>query len=186
VEDRRQDAELMSAAARGERDAFAEVFDRYGGVVYAIALRMLRSEGDAEDLVHDVFLEAWRDAARYDAARGALRTWLAVRTRSRALDRLSRARGGRHVALDEVEDRRERAAASTAHPAEVLAVRGALQVIPEDLRVVLEQTYFFGWTASEIAAALEIPLGTVKSRLARGLGLLRRSLEDETNDELGR
>jgi RNA polymerase sigma-70 factor (ECF subfamily) len=163
--------------------ALGEIFDRYGGLVQAIALRILRSSRDAEDLVHDVFLEAWRDAALFDPARGSVRAWLCVRARSRALDRVGRAEVGRLRSLDALGGLPDRADSTTPHPVEALSIRRALRVIPEELRVVLEQKYVFGWTAGESASALSVPVGTVKSRLARGLALLRQALDDGVNDE---
>jgi RNA polymerase sigma-70 factor (ECF subfamily) len=173
----------MVAASRGDRVALGEIFDRHGGLVQAIALRVLRSPRDAEDLVHDVFLEVWRDAALYDPARGSVRAWLAVRARSRALDRVGRAEAGRVQALDALGGLADRADTTTPHPVDALSIRRALRVIPEDLRVVLEQKYVLGWTAAESATHLSVPVGTVKSRLARGLALLAQAIDDGVNDE---
>src|SRR5262249_9415197 len=84
------DAELMRRAAAGEVDAFAEIYDRHAPALLALLRRMLGTGGEAQDLLHDVFLQAWESVREYDASRGSARTWLLVRARSRALDRLQR------------------------------------------------------------------------------------------------
>jgi RNA polymerase sigma-70 factor (ECF subfamily) len=178
------DAELVAAAAEGERLALAALYDRYAPLLLALANRLLRHQREAEDLLHDVFLEVWRQAGDYDPSRGSVRAWLVMRLRSRALDRLKSVRHTRVVSLE-----------STTLPEEPQAppveqtfghdqamVRDALLELPADQRVVLELAYFEGLSLSEIATRLEVPIGTIKSRLARALTRLRdtlRALSDE-------
>jgi RNA polymerase sigma-70 factor (ECF subfamily) len=134
-----------------------------------------------------VFIEAWEHAREYDAARGTVRSWLFVRLRSRALDRLGRAERVRSRSMDESEIEVElQRATSAPGTVEVIAVNQALEQLPTDVREVLDLTYFEGLTAREIAERVQVPIGTVRSRLARGLAtlsvLLRR---DEGVDDAG-
>jgi RNA polymerase sigma-70 factor (ECF subfamily) len=168
---------LVAAIASGDRAALASLYDLHAPIVMGLAKRMLRDAAAAEDLVHDVFLEVWLHAAEFDAARGSVRTWLLVRARSRALDRLGRssrdARAVDRIALEGEGD----AATPSAHAAlDGARVRGLLVELPHELRAVLDLAYFEGLSATEAAQRLGIPTGTVKSRLARALDHLRRAM----------
>jgi len=170
----------VAAAARGDESALSRLYDRYSGLLMAVAVRVLSDRREAEDLLHDVFLEAWRQAKTYDPARGTVRAWLVMRCRSRALDRV-RAAGRAKVVLSAEPSPPDRAD-SRADPSiapDRRRVRAALAELPLEQRQVLELGYFGGLSSSEIATHLEIPLGTVKSRVARGLAALRRALEPE-------
>jgi RNA polymerase sigma-70 factor (ECF subfamily) len=169
------DVELVRAIAAGDRDALAGLYDRYASILLGMALRILRDRREAEDLLHDVFLEVWRSARDYDLGRGRVRTWLVVRLRSRALDVLKSARVSRRGGDPELLDR----VVADPEPGESpdrQRVRAVLAELTADQRQVLELAYFDGLSCSEIAAHLSIPIGTVKSRLAAGLGRLRQLL----------
>jgi RNA polymerase sigma-70 factor, ECF subfamily len=168
------DAELVARMARGDREAAGELYDRHSATLFALALRILGARGEAEDLVHDVFLEAWRHAAEYDPARASVRAWLAVRTRSRALDCRKSARVSRSVGLP--EEWLESPADSAREPGHVVdqgRLRHVLVALPPEQREVLVLGYFEGLSSSEIAERLALPIGTVKSRVAAALGRLR-------------
>jgi RNA polymerase sigma-70 factor (ECF subfamily) len=164
------DPGLVERARRGDTAAFGSLYDRHAPVLGALAVRLLGDAREAQDLVHDVFLEAWEHVREYDPARGSVRTWLAVRLRSRAFDRLGRADRRRTADLDP-EVVLESSARFT-EAVDGIAVRDALGRVEPGVREVLEWTYFDGMTAREIALRTGAPLGTVKSRLARGLGVL--------------
>jgi len=172
-----QDSALLAAVASGDRDALARLYDQHSSVIFGLARRMLGAAA-AEDLVQDVFLEAWHHAAEYSPERGSVRAWLIVRARSRALDRLGkRARDARLAeemgtlpgpegsgtmgVLDALDARRARSLASRLAP---------------EMADVLDLAYFEGLSCSEIAARLDVPIGTVKSRLARSLDQLRAAI----------
>jgi len=167
----------MAAVAAGDQAALAQIYDRYGAVLMAIGQRMLRSEREAEDLLHDVFLEVWRHAADYDAARGSVRGWLVMRMRSRALDRLKSVAHSRVVSLETVVLPEPTTLEADPSFLQDQQVREALGRLPADQRLVLEQAYFEGFSLSEIAARQGAPLGTIKSRLARALTRLREILQ---------
>jgi len=167
------DAALVAKMATGDRDALATLYERHSGILLGLAMRIVRDRREAEDLLHDVFLEAWRSAKDFDPKRGRVRTWLAIRMRSRALDLQKSARVSRNAGdagLDAVVDDNEGATPDHAR------IRAALADLGPDQRRVLELAYFEGLSCTEIAARVAIPVGTVKSRIAAGLDRLRTGL----------
>lgn len=169
------DVALVRAVAAGDRAALAGLYDRYASILLALALRIIRDRREAEDLLHDVFLEVWRSAKDYDGARGRVRTWLIIRMRSRALDVTKSARVSRRSGDPEVLERMVADGDPSGSP-DRARVRAALAELTADQRQVLELAYFDGQSCSEIAERVGIPIGTVKSRLAAGLGKLRQTL----------
>ena len=165
-----EDIALVQAMAAGDREALARLYERHCQILLGLALRIVRERREAEDLLHDVFLEAWRQAKDFDPKRGRVRTWLAIRMRSRALDQQKSARVARNAGdagLELVPDEAERGTPDHAR------VRTALAELVPDQRRVLELAYFEGLSCSEIAAKIAIPIGTVKSRLAAAMTRLR-------------
>lgn len=174
------DLELMERAAAGEPAAFAEIYDRHASGLLALAQRMLPRSEDALDLLHDVFLEAWQHVREYDAERASPRTWLIIRLRSRALDRRARAARGASLTEQLVAVpalRTQGDPLAPLHSERQLAVARALGELDGDVRRALELTYFEGLTAVEISVRDGTPIGTVRSRLSRGLEQLRRALD---------
>ncbi len=174
----RRDAELVRRIARGDRTALGELFDRHADAALGLAHRILGNRQDAEDLVHDVFLEAWSRAASYDPRRARVRAWLLVRIRSRAIDRLRALEVARRHAMAEAArpDPPQAAHVSPEAASEAARARGALQALGADQRSVIELAYFEGLTLREVAEREGIPVGTVKSRLGAALAVLRRQL----------
>lgn len=173
------DAGLLARVADGDRQSLARLYDRYAAGLLAIGQRLLKDVREAEDLLHDVFLEVWRQAADYDPARGSVRGWLLLRMRSRALDRLKSAGARRVVSIEERPlDEEPRAAGHD--PTGALdgeRLRRALAELPPQQREVLELGYFEGLSSSEIAARIAAPIGTVKSRVAAALSTLRAGID---------
>lgn len=167
-----EDATLVIALARGDRSALTVLYHRHAPGMAALARRMLSSGREAEDVVHDAFVEAWEHAGDFDPARGSVRQWLLVRVRSRCLDRLRAA--GRRAPADAEPDA-DQSSPETALDAR--RARRALAGLPQEQVHVLELAYFGGLSASDIARQLEIPVGTVKSRLAAGLSRLRATFQ---------
>lgn len=149
----------------------------------AVACRVLQSPRDAEDLVHDVFLEAWHRARHYDRSRASVQTWLMMRLRSRALDRLRSTQRRTELvarALDEQSPNPSVAAPSGAS-GDLKQVQGLLSHLNSGQREVLELAYFDGLTLADIAQRLSLPLGTVKSRLSRAVTELRARVGEQEN-----
>jgi RNA polymerase sigma-70 factor (ECF subfamily) len=182
-------AAWLARAADGDGAALAALYDWHARGVYSIALRVVGNEADAEDVVQEVFTQAWRQAGRYDATRGTVAAWLLTMARTRAIDRLRarQARPDSGAALP-YDLWATRAAAAT-DPADALAaerdakrVREALEELPLLQRLAIELAYFEGLTQSQIAARLEEPLGTVKTRIRLGLLKLRDALSSTSGD----
>jgi RNA polymerase sigma-70 factor (ECF subfamily) len=177
-ETERIDVEWVHSAARGDRAALAALYDRYAPYLLALGHRILGDRREAEDVLHDVFLEVFRVAGQYEEARGTVRAWLLMRMRSRCLDR-RKAPGVRRVVAMEQERLPEVRRGSEEDPLlapDRAAVRTALDALPEDQRTVLVLGYFEGLSSSEIAERLSLPIGTVKSRVAAAIGKLRSAL----------
>jgi RNA polymerase sigma-70 factor (ECF subfamily) len=173
-----EDEQLVRAAAAGDREALGALYDRFAPSMLAVAQRILGGRRDAEDVVQDVFLEAWHRARYYDRERGTVRTWLMLRLRSRALDRLRSTRRTAGTSLDDAGALQQpNAQDDVASAPDGQVLHKALAELPDEQRAVLELGYFSGYTCAEIAARLELPIGTVKSRMSRAVAHLRTQLQ---------
>lgn len=175
------DATLWLALKTGQTNALGTLYDRHGGLVYGIALKVLGNAQEAEDLTHDIFIKLARSTA-YDPQRGSFRTFLAILTRSRAIDRL-RSRRVAKASLDRLQASDLHAPANP--PAEALdqaertqAVQAALAQLSTSQQQILRLAYYEGLSQSTIAEQLDTPLGTVKTHSRRGLLKLRQILQD--------
>jgi RNA polymerase sigma-70 factor (ECF subfamily) len=169
------DIAIVAEMARGRAAALGELYNRYAPIMLPLAERITGGAAAAEDVVHDVFLEAWRHAADYDASRGSVRAWLLLRTRSRSLDLRKSAAVSRSVPL--ADDAWLGDIGITAEEGssglDQAKMRRMLGGLPREQREVLLLGYFEGLSSSEIAGRVGIPVGTVKSRVAAALGALR-------------
>jgi RNA polymerase sigma-70 factor (ECF subfamily) len=175
------DAALVLGVASGDRDALAVLYDRYAGVLLGVGIKVLRSRREAEDVVHDVFLEVWRRAHSYEPSRASVRAWLLLMMRCRALDR----RKSHGFALASPLEHDPRVAPASESPAVALdhaRVTAALGELPDPQRTVLVLGYFEGLSSSEIAEKLGLPIGTVKSRVAGAMRALRGRLGVELTE----
>ena len=175
------DVELLHAIAARDDEALASLYDRYRLILFGLLLRILNSREEAEDVLQEVFLQIWRRAKDFDEGRGQAFTWMITLTRSRAIDRL-RVLAARHrlaaSASHETEEVSD-AAADAVGSEQREIVAGALAQIPDEQRRTLMLAYFEGLTQSEIAARLDAPLGTVKTRMRSGMIKLRELLADK-------
>jgi len=180
------DSDLIAQAAGGDERAIATLYDRYGGVLYAVAYRIVGQRADAEEVVIEAFAQAWREAPRFESERGSVAGWLTMIARSRALDTV-RARSRRdRLTASAAADRMGVSPAMgewRADPAGVVdyaerrtKVREALEMLSPPQRQAIELAYFEGLSQSEIAERLQEPLGTVKTRVRLGMQKLRESL----------
>lgn len=168
------DADLVARAVAGHADSIGELFDRHAGRMKSLALRILRAGEEADDVVQEVFVQAWQQAGRFDAQRGNVLAWLSIMTRSRALDRWRRRSTRRESGVSEAHELE--APGPAENVAEGWAARTALADLPQDQRLPLELAYWEGLSQTEIAARLGLPLGTVKTRMRMGLKTLRERL----------
>jgi RNA polymerase sigma-70 factor (ECF subfamily) len=177
------DEELMQLAGENDAVAFEVVFDRHVDAAYGLARRMCGTRALADDVVQEAFLSIWRTAARYDPARGSVRTWTLGVVHHRAIDALRRSgiHEPRRASDQGIEaglaapDRTDDTALRNSNAKEI---RVALQELPAEQRQAIELAYFGGFTHAEIAEITMAPAGTVKGRMRLGLQKLRDSLAD--------
>jgi RNA polymerase sigma-70 factor (ECF subfamily) len=182
--DATSDRATLERMARGDQDALGELYDRHGRLVYSLALRIVRDQRDAEEVVQEVFSQAWRQSGRYNAARGSVVGWVLTLTRSRAIDRVRGRRARPEVAADEaalvdLADTAPAADEQLASAAQAAQVRAALESLPFLQRMAVELAFYEGLTHTEIADRLDQPVGTVKTRIRQGLLKLRDRLAGE-------
>jgi RNA polymerase sigma-70 factor, ECF subfamily len=177
------DEELMQLVHDGDARAFEVVFDRHADAAFSLAYRMCGRRGTAEDVVQEAFMSLWRSGARYDRARGSVRSWVLGVVHNRAIDIFRRevVRTSRDVS-DEGLAERMQAPDNTETEAERSEAAGqvhsALHELPPDQRQVIELAYFGGFSHSQIAEMLKLPTGTVKGRMRLGLTKMRLALGD--------
>jgi RNA polymerase sigma-70 factor (ECF subfamily) len=176
-----EEAGLLRRVAGGDRAAFAELYDRFAGVLFSVAFRVVNDREVAEDVLQDVFIQIWEKAPLYDPSRGKPMTWAITLTRNKAIDRLRsvQRRNRLHGEVEREAKSEVRFDGSGSADAVEVAeagqiVRGALEKLPDEQRVPIEMAFLKSMTQSEIAEALGQPLGTVKARIRRGLLRLRQ------------
>jgi len=174
------DGDLLRRITLREPEGLSRLYDRYGGVAFALAYRILDDRRAAEDIVQEAFLNVWRRAHTYDAKRGTARTWLLTVVHHQTIDHLRavRSRGGATADIDAITSLAgtEDVAATVERRMEGERVRMALAALPPDQRQVVTLAYFGGLTHSEIAAQIALPLGTVKGRMRLALHKLGGAL----------
>jgi RNA polymerase sigma-70 factor (ECF subfamily) len=173
-------AELLQRAARGDRAAFAELYDATAARVHGLAVRVVRDPAQAEEVTQEAFLEIWRTASRYDAARGSAVSWLLTIAHRKAVDRVRSAeaasrRESTYHLQNQTVDVDSTAEAATAS-LEARRVRTALGALTEIQREAIELAYFGGYTHTEVATLLDLPVGTAKTRIRDGLIRLRDTI----------
>lgn len=187
-----EDQQLVAAMARADERAAATLYDKYSPSMFALAVRIVGEGADAEDVVLDVFTQAWNSAALYDASRGAVLGWLTTMTRTRALDFI-RARGRRanavtkagHLMGDEpvaVAAARTSIADRVELDERAAMVTAAMSVLSGQQRNAIQLAFFEGLTHSEIATRLDEPLGTIKTRIRLGMQKLRDVLRSSPQE----
>jgi RNA polymerase sigma-70 factor (ECF subfamily) len=176
------DEELMQLVAGNDSDAFEVVLERHADAAFSLAYRICGRRAAAEDVAQEAFLAMWRSGARYDPARGSVRTWALGIVHNRAVDALRRSgvHERRRVSDEGIEERveaPERTDVQAIDNAVSHEIRGALGELPSEQRRVIELAYFGGFTHLEIASMLDTPVGTVKGRMRLGLQKLRGHLQ---------
>jgi RNA polymerase sigma-70 factor (ECF subfamily) len=178
------DTLLLAKIARQEQAALAKLYDRYARILYALAFKILKSVEEAEEVVLDVFCQVWRTAESYNTSRGRVDSWLFMLTRSRALDKLrvlARIKRNQTISIDAIPIQPKAIALEPQEAAIIQERRDlvltALCQLPEEQRQVLELAYYQGLTHVEIAARLDKPIGTIKTRIRLGLMKLHKFLD---------
>jgi RNA polymerase sigma-70 factor (ECF subfamily) len=175
------DGDILRRIGEGDLDAIGELYDRYATVLFPIALRIVRDRSEAEDVVHDAFVTVSDRAAQYAADRGSVVAWLVTLVRNLSIDRTRRRDRRGALARDVIA---HEPVAAVEEPESLMAgaderaqIRGVLLALPEAQRRTLELAFYEGLSYPEIAEREGVPLGTIKSRAARGILSLREALE---------
>jgi len=183
----RIDGELLRRVARRDRDAFAELYDRFSRPLYGTALRILQDAREAEDIVQEVFLALWEKAGVFEHERGSAFSWAVTLTRNRAIDRIRQRRRRSELLADSVpddlgygDDTGDDSPGALVLKEQAGIVRAAVAALPAEQQRALQLAFFSGFTQQEIATQLGEPLGTVKARIRRGLLRLRETLSRRT------
>jgi RNA polymerase sigma-70 factor (ECF subfamily) len=177
------DEEVMQLVQGGSPRAFELLYERHGGAAFSLAYRMVGNRVTAEDITQEAFLSIWRSRTRYDQARGSVRTWVLGIVHNRGIDALRRAtvHDRRRESMEGVAERLEapeRTDVEAARREEARSVRSALETLPAEQRRTVELAYFGGFSHSQIAELLGMPIGTVKGRMRLGLEKLRGQLAE--------
>ncbi len=176
------DIELLQAIETGQQEALTQLYDRYASQILAVAFKVIGNRQEAEDLVHDVFIEAWQKANSYDSIKGTVRNWLLLRARSRAIDRIRKlARIEFRETLEDTEAfmHEQHFAPNRIEPSQQLEheeARQALDLLSSDHALLIRASYFEGLSYREISKKYAIPEGTVKSRMLAAFKVLRKHL----------
>jgi RNA polymerase sigma-70 factor (ECF subfamily) len=177
------DEDLMQLVRRGQAPAFEVIYERHASVAFSLAYRIVGNRNGAEDVSQEAFLSIWRSGARYERARGSVRTWVLGIVHHRAIDFLRRSavhdkRRASDEGMEERFEAGERTDVEVARRDDAATVRAAMDSLPPDQCRVIELAYFGGFTHTEIAGMLEAPVGTVKGRMRLGLQKMRDQLGD--------
>lgn len=174
------DEALVERMSRGDRAALGVLYERYAPRLRGLALLILRDAGEADDVLHDVFIEAWRRSADYSTGRGTVSTWLGMRTRSRAIDRMRarKVRAETGADTDFIPPSRD-PAADPVRTLDRARLHGLLAAMSEAEQEVLVLGYFEGLSSRQIGERVGVPIGTVKSRVRSALAKLRRAFDAE-------
>lgn len=170
-------ADLLKRASRGDEVAFAEFYDATSARAYGLALRVVRNPAHAEEVTQEAYLDAWRSSTRFDSALGSAAGWLLTIVHRKAVDRVRSVEAS--TIRDETWQRESRPidhdqTSDAAHSSlEAARVRGAVATLTDVQREAVELTYFGGYTHTEVATLLDVPLGTAKTRIRDGLIRLR-------------
>ena len=181
---RLSDEDLMAVVDRKDPVAFEALYDRHGGAAYSLAYRIVGDRTLAEDTTQEAFLSIWRSKARYDRARGSVRSWVLSVVRNRAIDALRRGGAGAPKldhdddAVLEGREAPERTDVEAIRRETSDELRQALDALPEEQSKVIKLAYFGGFSHSEIAAMINQPLGTVKGRMRLGLEKIRAEIAE--------
>ena len=178
ADDTRADIALLDRIVARDEHAVAELYDKHCRLLFGLILRILRDRSEAEEVLQEVFLQVWTRAETFNVALGSPAGWLVRIARNRAIDRL-RANAVRLRAVEEAPVDTTSAASPETNAAlgeQQRAVARALDTLPSEQRVLIEQAYFLGLTQSELAERFKLPLGTVKTRIRTGMLALREQL----------
>jgi len=181
-----EDIRLLEKVVQRDQTSFAALYDRYASLIYTMVLRMVKSTDEAEDLLQEIFMKIWNQAEMFAGSKGSVYTWVVTIARRKAIDRLRSSQNlHKGKSLDEEETVAIPDAAYQMNPltATISAeyeelMRSGLAQLSDDQRAIIELSYYEGYTQAQIATRLDVPLGTVKTRMRQGLIRLRDYLKE--------
>ncbi|RMG85690.1 MAG: sigma-70 family RNA polymerase sigma factor [Chloroflexi bacterium] len=181
------DIDLMRRIIQQDEQALSELYTRYGAAVYSLALRIVQNHELAEEVTQDIFLKVWRQAESWRSELGKLSSWLLTLTRNAAIDRLRRQQRRPQAAHQSLDDFLpylvDENIANDPQWHDGRIIRELLKTLPEEQAQAIELAFFQGYSHSQLAEALQLPLGTVKTRVRLGLQKLRRLWEDAIREQ---
>jgi RNA polymerase sigma-70 factor, ECF subfamily len=169
------DMGLLTHIQSGDQEALSALFDRYGAMVYSVALRVLKDAGEAEDVMQEIFVQLWKNPGAFVSGRGSLGGWLVVVARNRSIDVIRRRRPTEPVELFALPSSSDLAREAEENSL-LEKIRGVMRSLPEEQRKPLELAFFEGLSHTEIAKKTGDPLGTVKTRIRLALTTIRKAL----------
>jgi RNA polymerase sigma-70 factor (ECF subfamily) len=174
------DAKLMAQIVSGDAKAAGKLFDRYAPMAFNLAARILKNTAEAEEVVQELFVRIWENAAQFDSSRGEVKSWMIQMTRSMSIDRL-RSKTSRSKREETYAQLQETDNPKGEEIEEAKLVKAALAELPDDERSLITAAYFEGFTQAELALQFKMPLGTVKSKIRQGMLKMRRKLGGVTS-----
>jgi RNA polymerase sigma-70 factor (ECF subfamily) len=185
-----EDLRLLKRIMRGDQNAFSQFYDRYSSLLYTTVLRIVRSTEEAEDLLQEIFMQIWNKADLFSESKGSVYTWVVTIARRKAIDKLR----SQHILHQGVslDDERSLAVPDVTYKMNPLhatisaeyeaMMREALDTLTAEQRALIELSYYDGYTQAQISNRLELPLGTVKTRMRQGLMKLREFLKERLRE----
>ena len=193
IERNAEDFKLMTRIVKREESALSALYDRYSPLVYTIAVKMVSATDEAEDLVQEVFMQIWNKAGMFVETKGSVYTWIVTIARRKAIDKLRSSqnmnKASRVIDEETIFELPDLAHASNPLHAAISTeyeglMKSGLTVLAENQRTIIEMSYYEGYTQEQISQKLNVPLGTVKTRMRQGLMMLRDHLKQRM-DQLG-
>ncbi len=186
------DEDLLKQIASGDRNAFSMLYDRYSPLLYGLAIKILRDPVIAADVIQDVFLNIWKNAISYSLKRGKAIAWMSFICRNRCIDmlRVKSANKRKSLPLNEskVEELQNNISTNPSQETHLALmteiVKRAITRLPEEQRIIVEMAYYQGFTQAEISEKLNIPIGTVKTRMRNGMNKLKNQLKSKLGNEI--
>ncbi|AWW00879.1 RNA polymerase sigma factor [Arcticibacterium luteifluviistationis] len=175
-----EESELLVLLENKDRNGFNILYQNYSGAIYGIIIRMLREEEEATDMLQEVFIKIWNKIDSYDRKKGRLFTWMANLTRNLVIDRIRSADYKNHTLKNFVRDDNVRVTDSqysSITKTDSIGLTGLVGELKPELRVLIQKIYFEGYTQSDLAEELEIPLGTLKTRVRAAIKALRKQFD---------